>query len=130
VHYAARRAHHSAHKNLADCVPPHPKTTLTDRINKLLNSSGRGYTLNLCPNTEYATTETILFAFADQTLTTLGNPTGDSRATILVNGSVTGDNPHTTAVDGTCCNNVTLQYVQVGKIPFLLGTKFVTRCYL
>ena len=98
-----------------DCFNPSPNNTLTDRMNEALNSSGAGYVLSLCPNTEYQTTAPILFAFPDQEISTQGYPTDDSRAVITISGSRAATGGHTTAVDGTCskCSGVTLRNIQV-----------------
>ena len=97
------------------CEPADPDNTLTDRLNTLLNSSGPGYVLSLCPSTLYLISAPILFAAPQQEISTLGHPTGDERATLVVNGPVANGAGHTTAVDGTCsnCNGVILRNVQV-----------------
>ncbi|THH28421.1 hypothetical protein EUX98_g5766 [Antrodiella citrinella] len=98
-----------------DCVDANPANTLTDRLNTLLNSSGPGYVLDLCPSTQYLIQAPILFAAPDQEIRTLGEPFGDERATLVVNGPVSNGVGHTTAVDGTCgnCNGVRLRHVQI-----------------
>ncbi|KAJ7194593.1 pectin lyase fold/virulence factor [Mycena pura] len=98
-----------------NCVDPDPANTVTDRINTLLNSSGPGYVLTLCPNREYVLQSPILFAAPDQEISTLGYPTDGSRATLTVNGPVANGVGHTTAVDGTCsdCSGITLRHVQI-----------------
>jgi len=100
----------------SDCVSPDPANTLTDRLNKLLNSSGTGYVLSLCPGQQYPITAPLLFAAPSQEISTAGYPTGNDRATLIVSGPVFSNGTgHTTAVDGTChnCNGVTLRNVQV-----------------
>jgi parallel beta-helix repeat protein len=94
----------------SSCFAASPTNTLTNRLNQALNSSGSGYTLSLCPNTQYPVTASINFAFPNQEISTQGYPTDDSRALIIVNG--TGQ---TTAVDGTCakCDGVKLRNVQI-----------------
>ncbi|KAI0698572.1 hypothetical protein BC835DRAFT_1333827 [Cytidiella melzeri] len=99
----------------ADCEPPDPMNTLTDRLNTLLNSSGPGYTLPLCPSTQYIITAPIVFFAQDQEISTVGYPSGDERATLVVNGPVANGMGHTTAVDGTGsnCDGVKLRNVQI-----------------
>ncbi|KAJ3012524.1 hypothetical protein NUW54_g1844 [Trametes sanguinea] len=71
-----------------DCEPADPLNTLTDRLNTLLNSSGPGYILPLCPSVQYFIQAPILFAAQDQEISTVGYPTGDERATLVVAGPV------------------------------------------
>ncbi|KAJ6460741.1 hypothetical protein C8R47DRAFT_993842 [Mycena vitilis] len=98
-----------------DCVDPDPANTLTDRINTLLNSSGPGYVLSLCANAQYILESPILFAAANQEISTEGLPTDDSRATLVVNGPVFNGTGHTNAVDGTCedCSGIMLRNIQI-----------------
>ncbi|KIJ69782.1 hypothetical protein HYDPIDRAFT_178229 [Hydnomerulius pinastri MD-312] len=98
-----------------DCESPDPANTLTGRLNTLLNSSGPGYTLNLCPGKQYIITSPILFAAPNQEISTVGYPTGSDRATLVVDGPVANGTGHTTAVDGTCanCDGVRLRNVQI-----------------
>jgi len=98
-----------------DCEPADPANTVTDRLNTLLNSSGAGYVLPLCPSTQYLIQAPIQFAAPDQEIRTLGEPFGDERATLVVAGPVFNGTGHTTAVDGTCpnCNGVRLRHVQI-----------------
>lgn len=104
-----------------DCEPADPANTVTDRLNTLLNTSGPGYVLHLCPGEQYPIQAPILFAFSDQEISTAGYPSGDERATLVVNGPVADGMGHTTAVDGTCstCSRVKLRNVQVGLALFL-----------
>ncbi|KAI0353125.1 hypothetical protein OH77DRAFT_1484457 [Trametes cingulata] len=99
----------------ADCEPADPLNTLTDRLNTLLNSSGPGYVLPLCPGVQYFIQAPILFAAQDQEISTVGYPTGDDRATLVVAGPVANGQGHTTAVDGTCqnCSGVKLRNIQI-----------------
>ncbi|KAF8897891.1 hypothetical protein BD779DRAFT_1667805 [Infundibulicybe gibba] len=99
----------------ADCESPDPANTVTDRLNTLLNSSGPGYILNLCPGRQYILQAPLLFAAPQQEISTSGYPTGDTRATLVVNGPVANGKGHTTAVDGTCatCSGVKLRNVQI-----------------
>ncbi|EGO02398.1 hypothetical protein SERLA73DRAFT_178325 [Serpula lacrymans var. lacrymans S7.3] len=97
------------------CVSPNPDNTLTDRLNTLLNSSGPGYVLSLCPGEQYLIQAPILFAASNQEISTAGYPTGDERATLVVNGPVFNGTGHTTAVDGSCgnCDGVKLRNIQI-----------------
>ncbi|KAI0939885.1 hypothetical protein AcV5_001144 [Taiwanofungus camphoratus] len=98
-----------------DCEPADPLNTLTDRLNTLLNSSGSGYTLPLCPSTQYYIQAPILFYAPYQEISTVGYPTGDERATLVVVGPVANGQGQTTAVDGTCanCTGVKLRNIQI-----------------
>ncbi|THV08137.1 hypothetical protein K435DRAFT_740025 [Dendrothele bispora CBS 962.96] len=99
----------------SDCISPDPADTLTDRMNIALNSSSDSFILQLCPSTQYLIQAPILFAFPNQEISTVGYPTDDTRATLVVNGPVGNGQGHTTAVDGTCqtCNGVKLRNVQI-----------------
>ncbi|KIJ13273.1 hypothetical protein PAXINDRAFT_170553 [Paxillus involutus ATCC 200175] len=106
---------HFRRDDTINCESPNPANTLTDRLNTLLNSSGPGYVLNLCPGEQYIITAPILFAASDQEISTVGYPTGADRATLVVDGPVANGTGHTTAVDGSCanCNGVRLRNVQI-----------------
>ncbi|RDB20207.1 hypothetical protein Hypma_012912 [Hypsizygus marmoreus] len=97
------------------CEPADPANTVTDRLNTLLNSSGPGYVLRLCPNRQYLIQAPILFAAPQQEISTLGYPTGNERAILVVNGPVENGEGHTTAIDGTCenCSGVKLRNIQI-----------------
>lgn len=112
----------SNRQNNAQCIDPNPANTITDRLNIALNSSGPGFILQLCPNTQYLIQAPILFAAANQEISTVGYPTNDSRATLVVNGPVSNGQGHTTAVDGTCanCSGVKLRNIQVSPFTFHL----------
>ncbi|KAG1805723.1 uncharacterized protein BJ212DRAFT_1391240 [Suillus subaureus] len=99
----------------SNCEPADPSNTLTDRLNTLLNSSGSGYVLNLCPSTQYFIQAPILFHSHNQEISTLGYPTDNTRAVLVVNGTITNGTGQTTAVDGTCanCDGVILRNVQI-----------------
>ena len=99
----------------ADCESSDPADTVTDRLNTLLNSTGPGYVLQLCPGSRYLIKAPISFAFPGQEISTLGYPVGDERATLVVSGPTTNGQGHTIAVDGTCanCSGVKLRHVQV-----------------
>ncbi|KAI0080875.1 hypothetical protein K474DRAFT_1682362 [Panus rudis PR-1116 ss-1] len=98
-----------------DCEPADPLNTLTDRLNTLLNSSGPGYTLPLCPDTQYYIQAPIAFFAPNQEISTVGYPTGEERATLVVSGPVSLGSGHTTAIDGTClnCSGVKLRNIQI-----------------
>lgn len=101
------------------CFPVDPQDTIADRINAALSAPGAtGFSLKLCPDTNYPISAPIKFAFPNQEITTQGFPGLDlsHRATITVNGPINADGTgHTTAVDGTCgtCISVALRYVQI-----------------
>lgn len=102
-----------------DCEPAEPADTTTDRLNALLQNSGPGYILKLCSNQTYLIQAPLVFGAANQEISTLGYPTGDERALIVVNGTINDDGTgHTTAVDGTCisCSGLKLRNVQVGAV--------------
>ncbi|KAF8622049.1 hypothetical protein AX15_007202 [Amanita polypyramis BW_CC] len=98
-----------------DCESPDPANTVTDRLNTLLNSSGPRYVLRLCPGKQYMIQAPIRFAASNQEISTLGYPTGDQRATLVVSGPVSNGTGHTTAVDGTCskCSGVVIRNIQI-----------------
>ncbi len=102
------------------CISPDPANTVTDRLNIALNSSGPGFVLQLCPNAHYMIQAPILFAAPNQEISTVGYPTDDSRATLVVDGPVANGTGHTTAVDGTCpnCSGVKLRNIQVSTFTF------------
>lgn len=104
-----------------DCEPADPQNTVTDRLNTLLNSSGPGYTLPLCPGQTYYITAPLAFAAHNQEISTVGYPEGDTRATLVVSGAVTGGTGQTTAVSGQCadCDDIKLRHIQV-RITALL----------
>lgn len=83
-------------------------------MNLALNSSGAGFILSLCPSTTYVILAPIKFAAPNQEISTVGYPTGDERATLVVFGPVFNGTGHSTAVDGTCtnCDGVKLRNVQ------------------
>ena len=70
----------------------------------------------------------ILFAAPDQEISTLGYPTDDSRAILVVSGPVTNSQSHTTAVDGTCpnCSGVKLRNIQAGIFISLIVDSLFT----
>ncbi|KAI0032935.1 hypothetical protein K488DRAFT_78182 [Vararia minispora EC-137] len=115
VAYLEQTARYGKSTGTGDCILPDPANTVTDRLNLALNSSGPGFILRLCPNAQYLILSPILFSFPNQEISTLGYPTGDQRATLVVNGPVANGAGHTTAVDGTCsnCDGVMLRNVQI-----------------
>ncbi len=115
-----------------DCEPADPLNTLTDRLNTLLNSSGPGYVLPLCPSVQYYIQAPILFFAQNQEISTVGYPNGDDRATLVVSGPVALGQGHTTAVDGTCqdCSGITLRNVQVCKTHSSRRDSILSTIYL
>ena len=102
------------HPRAEGCEPSDPADTVTTRLNTLLQSSGPGYILRLCPGQKYLIQAPILFAAPHQEISTLGYPTGDNRATLVVNGPVGNGTGHTTAVKGCKnCSGVQLRNIQV-----------------
>jgi parallel beta-helix repeat protein len=99
----------------SSCEPADPSNTVTTRLNTLLNSSGSGYVLSLCPSTQYFIDAPILFTSPNQEISTFGYPTDNTRAVLVVNGAVSNGTGQTTAVDGTCanCDGVKLRNVQI-----------------
>ena len=102
--------------NDTSCISPTLVNTVTDRLNRALQSSGTGFILNLCPSAQYMIQAPILFTAPNQEISTQGYPTDDSRAILVVSGPVANGQGHTTAVDGTCgnCNGVKLRNIQAG----------------
>jgi hypothetical protein len=66
----------------------------------------------------------ILFAAPNQEISTVGYPTDNSRATLVVSGPVANGQGHTTAIDGTCanCGGIILRNIQVGVFLLLTDT--------
>lgn len=89
-------------------------------MNIALNSSSDGFVLSLCQNTQYLIQSPIYFAAPNQEISTVGYPSGEERAILVVSGPVFNGSGHTTAVDGTCpnCNGVKLRNIQVTFIGF------------
>ncbi|KAF8437255.1 hypothetical protein L210DRAFT_3547299 [Boletus edulis BED1] len=115
LHLPYLHLHRSNDARAPSCVSPSPANTLTDRLNTLLNSSGPGYTLSLCPSQQYLITAPLLFSAPNQEISTAGYPTDSTRATLVVHGPVVNGTGHTTAVDGTCtkCDGLKLRNVQI-----------------
>ncbi|KAI9456038.1 hypothetical protein BJY52DRAFT_1121471, partial [Lactarius psammicola] len=107
----------SSRDDPVQCISPDPANTVTDRLNIALNSSGSGFVLQLCPNAHYMIQAPILFAAPNQEISTVGYPTDDSRATLVVSGPVANGTGHTIAVDGTCsnCSGVKLRNIQINR---------------
>ena len=103
------------------CIDPNPVNNIPERLNSALSSSGAGFVLRLCPNTQYMIQAPILFAAPNQEISTEGYPTDSSRATLVMSGPVANGKGHTTAVDGTCsdCYGVTLRNIQVSPSHFV-----------
>jgi hypothetical protein len=99
-----------------NCEPADPANNVTERLNNLLQSSGEGYVLRLCPQQTYLIQAPIVFTASNQEISTLGYPTGDDRATLLVSGPIFSNGTgHTTAVTGSgpACSNIALRNIQV-----------------
>ncbi len=98
-----------------ECESPDPANTVTDRLNTLLNSSGPGYILQLCPSRQYLLQAPLLFASPNQEISTVGYPTDDTRAILVVNGPVADGKGHTTAIEGNCatCSGIKIRNLQV-----------------
>ncbi|CAK5275164.1 unnamed protein product [Mycena citricolor] len=95
-----------------DCIDPEPSETVSTRINALLRTSGPGHTIRLCPRKRYLLDQPLVFGAENQEICTLGYPTGDDRATLVVSGP---SGEHSVAVDGTrpgCAGSV-LRNVQI-----------------
>ena len=109
-----------------NCISPDPANTITDRLNIALNSSGPGFVLRLCPNAQYMIHAPILFAAPNQEISTVGYPTDDSRATLVVDGPVANGTGHTIAVDGTCtnCSGIKLRNIQASAFVFTFESLF------
>ena len=105
----------SSRQGNGQCIDPNPANTITDRLNIALNSSGPNFVLQLCPSVQYFIQAPILFAAPNQEISTVGYPTDDTRAILVVSGPVANGQGHTTAVDGTCstCSGVKLRNIQV-----------------
>lgn len=99
----------------SNCESPNPANTVTDRLNNLLKNSGAGYVLQLCPQSTYFIQAPLLFAHPNQEISTVGYPTGNSRAILSVSGPIVNGTGHTTAIDGTCstCSGIRLRNIQV-----------------
>ena len=86
-------------------------------INSLFNAGGAGTTVFLCPSTTLLLLNPIQLSAQRQTLTTLGMPTGSTRATIQVTGS-----SQTAAVIASCtdCSYSAIRNIQIdGNRPVL-----------
>jgi len=98
-----------------DCQPADPADNVADRLNEALENGGRGYVLRLCPGARYLLQKPVRFSHPEQEISTVGYPTGDERATLVVSGPVANEEGHTVAVDGQCgdCDGVKLRNIQV-----------------
>ncbi|KAI9447929.1 hypothetical protein H4582DRAFT_1897235 [Lactarius indigo] len=115
--HLVRRAHGdafspalSSRDDNVQCISPDPANTVTDRMNIALNSSGPGFA-------------PILFAAPNQEISTVGYPTDNTRATLVVSGPVANGQGHTTAIDGTCpnCSGIKLRNIQVSTSTCRFG---------
>ncbi|KAL8277012.1 hypothetical protein RQP46_010546 [Phenoliferia psychrophenolica] len=113
--------------SLLGSCPPAPSDKPSDKclgsnhnetmINSLFFYGGASTTVNLCPSSLILLFAPIQFTAPQQVLTTLGNPTGSTRATLKVTGA-----GQTNAIWGACdqCAGVRVQNVQVdGNRPGL-----------
>ncbi|GAA5883859.1 hypothetical protein JCM16303_007420 [Sporobolomyces ruberrimus] len=87
-------------------------------INAAFYYGGAGAVVQLCPGAHLALTNAIFFTAANQVLTTQGNPTDSTRATLEVTGS-----DQTCAIFGACdaCQNVVVQSIQIDGARDKLG---------
>lgn len=94
-------------------------STATDTtINALFYYGGAGTTVSLCPGATINLQAPIFFTAEGQVLTTQGQPTGDTRATISVQGA-----DQSCAIYGACdsCSNVVVENIQVAGNRDTLG---------
>ncbi|GAA6058121.1 hypothetical protein JCM3770_005949 [Rhodotorula araucariae] len=93
-------------------------STATDStISSLFYYGGANTTVYLCPGTTIDITNAVFFTAENQVLTTYGNPTGDTRATLVVQGST-----QSCAIYGVQAplDNVVLRNIQInGNRPAL-----------
>ncbi|KAG6813030.1 hypothetical protein H0H92_014564 [Tricholoma furcatifolium] len=101
----------------SSCEPAEPADTVTDRLNNLLQNSGPGYTLQLCPSQTYLIQAPLEFGAINQEISTQGYPTDDKRALLVVNGTINPDGTgHSTAIDSSgcvACTGLTLRNIQI-----------------
>lgn len=105
--------HHPRGAAGADCLAGGDETA----INRRLASGGTGAQVPLCPGATFALRAPVTYTAARQSVFTVGYPTGNTRATLVVTGS-----RQTAAVFGNCgtCNDISLRNVQVnGNRPAL-----------
>lgn len=114
--------------NSTSCIAPIPVNNVTERLNLALNSSGPGFVLSLCPSAQYMIKAPIVFTAPYQEISTLGYPTDNSRATLVVSGPIINGKGQTTAVDGTCadCDGVILRNIQAGIFVYSIVSSSFT----
>ncbi|KAL8290115.1 hypothetical protein RQP46_003054 [Phenoliferia psychrophenolica] len=98
------------------------------QINSILNHGGPGTSVFLCPLAVILISNPILFTAVNQTITTLGMPVNDTRATIRIIGAIQSN-----AITGSCpeCSNAALRNIQVdGSRPALGWIPGVTSALL
>ena len=103
----------------AGCFPATPPNNIADRISQTFASGGSGTVVSLCPSTTYPLYDTINFTAANQELSTMGYPTDNSRATLVVSAPLNNDNEGmTTAIDSRCdeCDGVVIRNIQVYNV--------------
>jgi hypothetical protein len=71
-------------ETLPDCLP---NTVTAGEMNGLLAAKGAGFVLSLCPSTTYKLETTLILTAAGQEISTLGYPTDETRAMLVVAGS-------------------------------------------
>lgn len=69
---------------LPDCLP---NSVSVVEMNALLMAKGENFVLSLCPSTTYQLETTLILTAAGQEVSTLGYPTDDTRAMLVVAGS-------------------------------------------
>ncbi|GAA5856342.1 hypothetical protein JCM9279_005732 [Rhodotorula babjevae] len=87
-------------------------------ITSLFHYGGAGTIVELCPGATIKLKNPVQFTAAEQVLTTQGNPTDDSRATLVVTGQ-----DQACAIFGACqgCDNVVVESIQVAGQRDVLG---------
>ncbi|GAA5893364.1 hypothetical protein JCM8208_004420 [Rhodotorula glutinis] len=87
-------------------------------ISSLFHYGGPGTVVELCPGATIKLKNPVYFSAANQVLTTQGNPTDSSRATLVVTGQ-----DQACAIFGACqgCDNVVVESVQVAGQRDVLG---------
>ena len=95
---------------LPACLPSNLSAT---DFNALFATRGAGFVLTLCASTTYFLDRTLVFTAADQEICTLGYPTDETRATIVVDGSTDPMNGMSTAIAGIGLNGTKIRNTQI-----------------
>lgn len=74
---------------LPDCLP---NTVSAVEMNALIEAKGAGFVLSLCPSQTYELETTLILTAAGQEISTLGYPTDETRAMLIVSGSTDLEN--------------------------------------